>query len=56
MGWHPSGVTRTRIRIIWVNFCEVSIKRGLAQLTVPRKPILDSIKLDLGVVSEGSWI
>ena len=32
MGWHPSGVTRTRIRIILVNFSEVSINRGLISL------------------------
>ena len=25
-GWHPSGVTTTRIRVLWVNFSEFSIK------------------------------
>ena len=30
MGWHPSGVTKNRIRIIFVNFSEVSVIRGLA--------------------------
>ena len=27
MEWHPSGVTRTRIRVIKLNFCEILIKR-----------------------------
>ena len=27
MKWHPSGVTRTRIRVIGVNFSEILIKR-----------------------------
>ena len=26
MNWHPSGVTRTRIRLIGVNFSEILIK------------------------------
>ena len=26
IGWHPSGVTRTRIRVIRVNFSEILIK------------------------------
>ena len=26
MGWHPSGVTRTRIRVIGINFGEILIK------------------------------
>ena len=26
MNWHPSGVTRTRIRVIGVNFSEILIK------------------------------
>ena len=26
MKWHPSGVTRTRIRVIAVNFSEILIK------------------------------
>ena len=26
MEWHPSGVTRTRIRVFWVNFSEFLIK------------------------------
>ena len=27
MKWHPSGVTRTRIRVIGVNFSEILVKR-----------------------------
>ena len=27
MEWHPSGVSRARIRVIKLNFCEILIKR-----------------------------
>ena len=32
MGWHPSGVTRARIRVIEVNFSEFLIKGKEANL------------------------
>ena len=40
MEWHPSGVTRTRIRVIKQNFCEILIRRKEILLELAKRGIL----------------